>query len=499
VPERGRDDFFRWMENIEPWCISRQLWWGHQIPAWYGPDRKLFVAASEEEAREEALRHYGRDVPLERDPDVLDTWFSSALWPFSTLGWPDQTSELGKYYPTSVLVTGWDILFFWVARMMMMGMHFMGDVPFRTVYLHGLVTDERGQKMSKSKGNAMDPLELIDRYGADALRFTMASLAANQASRLRLSTARVEGSRNFATKLWNATRFAEMNGAALPSEFDPAAARLTISKWMLGELGRANQAVDRAIGEFRLNDAASVLYEFIWGVLCDWYVELAKPVLQGSDGAEKQESRAVTAFVLRETLKILHPVMPFITEELWEKLGHRRRHGTLIGQPWSPAPSSDAAADAEIGWLIRLISDIRSARAELNVPAAAKLALVVVGASGETRRRLETHRAAIERLARVEDIANAEAAPRAALQVVLEEATYALPVSDVIDLKVESARLQKEIRKLADEVGKIDAKLANANFVARAPEEVVAEQRERRQQAEQTRTRLGLALQRLEA
>lgn len=499
VPERGREEFFRWMENIEPWCISRQLWWGHQIPAWYGPDRKVFVAESEGEARAEARRHYGQDVALERDPDVLDTWFSSALWPFSTLGWPEKTTALTKYYPTSVLVTGWDILFFWVARMMMMGMHFMGEVPFRTVYLHGLVTDEKGQKMSKSKGNIIDPLELIDKYGADALRFTMASMAASNAGRLRLAPARVEGSRNFATKLWNATRFAEMNGVALPTGYDPATARLTVNKWILGELSRANHAVDRALEEFRLNDAATTLYEFIWGVVCDWYVELTKPILQGADGPEKHETRAVTAFVLRETVKLLHPVMPFITEELWDKTGHRAGHGMLIGQPW-PAPAAiDGVADAEMGWLVKLISDIRSARAELNVPAGAKLKLLVIGADATTQQRLATHRAAIERLARVEAIESAASAPKAALQIVLGEATYALPVGEVIDLKAEGVRLQKEIKKLADEVVKIDAKLGNANFVSRAPEEVVEEQRERRAQAEQTRVRLSTALERLKA
>ncbi len=497
VPERGRDDFFRWMENIEPWCVSRQLWWGHQIPAWYGPDKKVFVALSEEEAKAEARAHYGKDVALERDPDVLDTWFSSALWPFSTLGWPDKTPELAKYYPTSVLVTGWDILFFWVARMMMMGMQFMDDVPFGTVYLHGLVTDEKGQKMSKSKGNVIDPLELIDKYGADALRFTMTSLAASQAGRLRLATSRVEGSRNFATKLWNATRFAEMNGAALPEDFDPASAKLTVNKWMLGELARANLAIDKALTEFRLNEAANTLYEFIWGVVCDWYVELTKPILQGVDGPEKDETRAVTAFVLRETVKLLHPVMPFITEELWDKLGHRAHHGALIGQPW-PAPTAiDAASDAEMGWLVKLIQDIRSARAELNVPAGAKLKLLVVGANDTTKGRLETHRAAIERLARIEGVELVPSAPKASLQLVVGEATYALPVGEVIDLKAESARLQKEIKKLADEVGKIDSKLGNAAFVSRAPEEVVVEQRERRTQAEQTRARLSAALERL--
>ncbi|MDP1841069.1 MAG: class I tRNA ligase family protein, partial [Reyranella sp.] len=380
-----------------------------------------------------------------------------------------------------------------------MGMHFVKEVPFRTVYLHGLVTDEKGQKMSKSKGNVIDPLELIDKYGADALRFTVASLAASQAGRLRLAPARVEGSRNFATKLWNATRYAEMNGAALPKGFDPATAKLTVNKWMLGELARANTTIDKALTEFRLNDAASALYEFIWGIVCDWYVELTKPILQGADGAEKDETRAVTAFVLRETVKLLHPVMPFITEELWDKLGHRAEHGALIGQPWPVARALDAAADAEMGWLVKLISDIRSARAELNVPAAAKLKMLVVGGDGTTVKRLETHRAAIERLARIEGIEAAATAPKGALQIVVGEATYALPVTDVIDLKAEGARLQKEIKKLADEVGKIDAKLGNAAFVAKAPEEVVEEQRERRSLAEQTRERLSTALERLGA
>ncbi len=389
VPERGRDDFFRWMENIEPWCISRQLWWGHQIPAWYGPDKKIFVALSEGEAKAEAREHYGKDVTLDRDPDVLDTWFSSALWPFSTLGWPDQTPALKKYYPTNVLVTGWDILFFWVARMMMMGMHFMPDVPFRTVYLHGLVTDEKGQKMSKSKGNAMDPLELIDKYGADALRFTMASLAANQASRLRLSPARVEGSRNFATKLWNATRFAEMNGAALPKDFDPAAReahRQQVDAGRIGARQLRHRQGDRRVPAERGGERTLRIH-------LGCRLRLVRRAHQadpsgGRRRCRKDETRAVTAFVLRETVKLLHPVMPFITEELWDKLGHRAEHGMLIGQPWPQPPTIDAAADAEMGWLVKLISDIRSARSELNVPAAAKLKLLVVGRNDTTQKRL---------------------------------------------------------------------------------------------------------------
>jgi valyl-tRNA synthetase len=331
----------------------------------------------------------------------------------------------------------------------------------------------------------------------------MTSLAANNAGRLRLAPARVEGSRNFATKFWNATRFAEMNGAALPpksrGEFDPASVKLTINKWVLGELSRANAAIDKAITEFRLNEAAGTLYEFIWGIVCDWYVELSKPILQGEDGPAKDETRAVTAFVIRETAKLLHPVMPFITEELWDKLGHRAEHGLLINQPWPQPAPTDAAADAEIGWLVKLISDIRSARSELNVPAGAKLQLQVIGGSETTRTRIDSHRPAIERLARIEGIESAAAAPKAALQIVVGEATYALPIGDVIDLKAEAARLQKEIKKLGDEIGKIDAKLGNAAFVARAPEEVVEEQRERRQQAEQTRARLSAALERLKA
>jgi len=328
----------------------------------------------------------------------------------------------------------------------------------------------------------------------------MASMAASNAGRLRLAPARVEGSRNFATKLWNATRFAEMNGAALPAGFDPATARLTVNKWILGELSRANHAVDKALEEFRLNDAATTLYEFIRGEVCDWYVELTKPILQGTDGPEKDETRAVTAFVLRETVKLLHPVMPFITEELWDKIGHRADHGMLIGQPWPVATAIDAAAHSEVNWLVKLVSDIRSARSELNVPPSAKLDLLVVGGNETTKKRIAANSAAIGVLSRVAGIdPSAESLPAASLQIVVDEATYALPVGDVIDLKAESARLQKEIKKLADEVVRIDAKLGNANFVSRAPEEVVEEQRERRTQAEQTRARLSAALERLKA
>ncbi|TXL74267.1 valine--tRNA ligase [Vineibacter terrae] len=499
VPARGKDDFFRWMEDIQPWCVSRQLWWGHQIPAWYDAQGNVFVELSEAEAKAAARARHGRDVPLTRDPDVLDTWFSSALWPFSTLGWPEQTRELEHYYPTNVLVTGWDILFFWVARMMMMGMHFMKDVPFRTVYLHGLITDEKGQKMSKSKGNIIDPLDLIDKYGADALRFTLAAIAVQgrPGQPMKLAPARVEGYRNFATKLWNATRFSQMNGVAIPAGFDPATATLTVNRWILGELARCAATVDKAIAEFRFNDAASALYAFVWGTLCDWYVEFTKPIFQGADAMAIAETRAVTGIVLRDTVKLLHPIMPFITEEIWDTLGHRAESGALIGQPWPGTAALDEAAGSEMGWLVKLITDIRSARSEVNVPAGARLRLVVRDADATTQARLEAHRSALQLLARINGIELDGALPSGSLQVVVGEATYALPVGAVIDLAAERARLDKEIRKLEGEVSKIDAKLGNAQFLARAPEEVVEEQRERREEALSVAARLRQATARL--
>jgi valyl-tRNA synthetase len=499
IPKSAERTFFQWMDNIQPWCVSRQLWWGHQIPAWYGPDGHVFVELSEEDAQAAATAHYGKPVDLTRDSDVLDTWFSSALWPFSTLGWPDHTPELKRYYPTDVLVTGVDILFFWVARMMMMGMHFMGEVPFHTVYLHALVTDEKGQKMSKSKGNIIDPLELIDKYGADALRFTL-TVAAAQGRQIKLAPQRVEGYRNFATKLWNATRFCEMNGCKPVAGFDPARCKLTLSKWLVGELAATAAKVTLALEEFRFNDAAGELYNFIWGTYCDWFVEFAKPVLQGGDAdpAAQAEIRAVAAWAIGQMLHLLHPIMPFITEELQEKfIGGS---SSLIRDAWPQLPSDliDLAAQAEIGWVIKTISDIRAVRAEMNVPAGAQVPLLIAGANQTTKARVQRYGALLERLARLSSIdANAAAMPKGAVQIVIEEATYGLPLADVIDFAAERVRLQKEIAKLETEIGKIDNKLANAAFVAKAPPEVVDEQRERREDARVTRERLAQALSRL--
>ncbi|MBX3491713.1 MAG: valine--tRNA ligase [Parvibaculum sp.] len=542
VPKNWEKTYFEWMRNIQPWCISRQLWWGHRIPAWFGPKlengqilygvndnahtNKVFVAFSENEAIEEAERFYGRkvivvDKPADaikaliraaanseklepvriwRDEDVLDTWFSSALWPFSTLGWPDETPELKRYYKTDVLSTAHDIIFFWVARMMMMGLHFMQEVPFHTVYIHALVRDEKGQKMSKTKGNVVDPLELIDAYGADALRFTMAALAA-QGRDIKIATSRVEGYRNFGTKLWNAARFCEMNECVRVEGFDPAALTQTVNKWIAGEAARAAAEITEALETYRFNDAAGAAYRFVWNVFCDWYLEFAKPLLMGSDEAAKAETRATAAWVLDQILLMLHPFMPFITEELWQRTAEQgpKRATMLVKAAWPNLSGlGDAASDAEMDWVIRFISEVRSVRAEMNVPAGAKLALLIKDASAESLARLDRHRDLIQRLARLESTEIASAIPDGALQLVLDEATLILPLKGVIDLAAETARLKKEVGKLQDEVKKIDAKLGNAKFLAGAPDHVVEEQRERRADAEAAMAKFADALKRLE-
>ena len=500
VPKNWEKTYFEWMRNIQPWCISRQLWWGHRIPAWYGPDGHVFVAYSDEEAAADAAKHYGKPVELTRDEDVLDTWFSSALWPFSTLGWPDQTPELKRYYKTDVLSTAHDIIFFWVARMMMMGLHFMQEVPFHTVYIHALVRDEKGQKMSKTKGNVVDPLELIDAYGADALRFTMAALAA-QGRDIKIATSRVEGYRNFGTKLWNAARFCEMNECVRVEGFDPAALTQTVNKWIAGEAARAAAEITEALETYRFNDAAGTAYRFVWNVFCDWDLEFAKPLLMGSDEAAKAETRATAAWVLDQILLMLHPFMPFITEELWQRTAEQgpKREPMLVKAAWPNLSGlGDAAADAEMNWVIRFISEVRSVRAEMNVPAGAKLALLIKDASAESMARLERHRDLIQRLARLESTAVASAIPDGALQLVLDEATLILPLKGVIDVAAETARLKKEVGKLQDEVKKIDAKLGNARFLAGAPEQVVEEQRERKSDAEAAMAKFADALKRLE-
>jgi valyl-tRNA synthetase len=531
VPKNWEKTYYEWMRNIQPWCISRQLWWGHQIPAWYGPsikyedgirvqssELKVFVAESVEEAVKQAEEYYSEPVEvllsedaweekffsgsgddkagfIFRDEDVLDTWFSSALWPFSTLGWPEETPELKRHYKTDVLVTGFDIIFFWVARMMMMGLHFMKEVPFHTVYIHALVRDEKGQKMSKSKGNVIDPLELIDAYGADALRFTLAAMAA-QGRDIKLAKSRVEGYRNFGTKLWNAARFAEMNGVAHDPNYDPLAARVTVNRWIAGETARTEARVRAALGEYKFNEAAGALYQFVWNVFCDWYLELIKPILTGTDEAAKAETRASTAWVMDQILILLHPFMPFVTEELWQQTA--KRDTWLIETNWpSYKGLGDAQADAEMEWVIRFISDVRSVRAEMNVPAGAKIASVIVSANSETRRRADGWENEIMRLARLSSISFEDQVPKASAQIVLEEATVALPLEGVIDFAAEKSRLAKELEKIAKDMAAIDGRLNNPGFVAKAPPEVLEESRERKGELEARKAKIDEALARL--
>ncbi len=515
VPENWDKTYFQWMENIQPWCVSRQLWWGHQIPAWYGPDGQVFVERDEETALEAAIQHYlAHEGPwkawveeklenfapgeiLERDEDVLDTWFSSALWPFSTLGWPEKTPELATYYQTDVLVTGFDIIFFWVARMMMMGLHFMKEEPFHTVYVHALVRDKNGQKMSKSKGNVIDPLELIGEYGADALRFTLAIMAA-QGRDVKLDPTRIAGYRNFGTKLWNATRFAEMNGVVHGRPFDPASATSPLNRWILTELTRTVRAVNAGLAGYRFNDAAASAYTFVWNQVCDWYVELLKPVFMGEDEAAKAEAQACMAHVLDEIYKLLHPFMPFMTEELWAVTAPSR-DSLLCLAAWPEPDFEDSAAAADINWLVDLVSGIRSVRAEMNVPAGAIAPLVVTGASDATRQRFARHDAAAKRLARIDAISFADVPPANAAQMVLGEATLAIPLGGLIDLAAESARLAKAVAKAEDEISRIDKKLSNPAFVAKADPEVVEADREKKAQLQAEASRLAAALARLSA
>ncbi len=539
VPKNWEKTYFEWMRNIQPWCISRQLWWGHQIPAWYGPEQvtpgkymlglkndifATFCAESEDALLAKLKEYYGgrpiefvKDrneakarfdvatvngneiVPIWRDEDVLDTWFSSALWPFSTLGWPDETPELDRYYPTSVLVTGFDIIFFWVARMMMMGLHFMKEVPFKDVYIHALVRDEKGQKMSKSKGNVMDPLVLIDEFGADALRFTLAAMAA-QGRDIKLAKSRVEGYRNFATKLWNASRFAEMNECVRQRGFDPKSASQTFNKWIIGETELTAKAVTSALEAYKFNEAAAAIYDFVWGEFCDWYLELIKPLLAGDDEAAKAETRAVTAWTLDQILKMLHPFMPFITEELWAHMVEYgvKRDDLLCLSQW---PNLDGLVETdavdEVNWLVHLISEIRSVRTEMSVPAGAKIPLVIVGADDVIRERIDRNEETLMRLARIDEIDFEDAAPKGAALIVAGETTAALPLAGIIDMAAEKRRLAKAIEGAEGDLKKMDAKLSNPQFIERAKEEAIEEAKERKAELEAEIKRFSAALKRL--
>jgi valyl-tRNA synthetase len=496
-PKNWEKTYFEWMRNIEPWCVSRQLWWGHRIPAWYGPDGHVFVAMNEAEAQEQAVAHYGKATELTQDEDVLDTWFSSALWPFSTMGWPENTEDLKRFYPTHTLITGFDIIFFWVARMMMMGLHFTGEAPFKRVFINALVRDDKGQKMSKSKGNVLDPLVLVDEFGADALRFTLTAMS-GQGRDIKLAKQRIEGYRNFGTKLWNATRFCQMNECQRQAGFDPLAVKLTLSRWIRGEVAKTNAAVTSALEACAFDDAANALYKFIWNVFCDWYLELAKPILNGDDQAATDEIRAVTAWVLDQAMIMLHPVMPFLTEELWQQTGGE---GMLMTASWPvfDAGTIDPAADEEINWLVDMISEIRSIRSEMNVPGSARVPLSLLGASDVTRGRIQTHEDLILFLGRVSDVKVSDSAPAGSVPFVAGEATAHLAIAEFIDLKAEQARLTKGIADFDKTTDGVRRKLDNPEFVRKAPEEVIEENRERLAEAENGKAKLAVALERLKS
>jgi len=498
VPRQWENTFFAWMRDIQPWCISRQLWWGHRIPAWYGPDGTVFVAMDEQDAAAQAAAHYGSATPVSQDEDVLDTWFSSALWPFSTLGWPQQTPELARYYPGDVLVTGFDIIFFWVARMMMMGHHFMADVPFRTIYIHGLVRDERGQKMSKSKGNVIDPLDLIGTYGTDALRFTVCALA-GPGRDVKLGPARVESYRSFVTKLWNAARFCEMNGVAPVAGFAPEQATSPLCRWVLDAANAAVAEATAALEAFRFDEYAASAYRFTWNTFCDWFLEFAKPVLNGPDSTAKDEVRATAAHVLGVILRLLHPAMPFVTEHLWAEFRYGEP-GSLIRTAWPAAePVADAAAAREeLDWLVRLISAVRTARAEMNVAPSLLTPILLQGASAATLARAASWPEALARMGRASSVEPlAGALPGGSVQLIVDEATVVLPLAGLIDLAAERARLEKDRVKAEVEADKVRRKLGNADFVARAKPEVVEENRERLLAHEAEAARLSAAMARI--
>jgi len=573
IPPSGEKTYYHWLENIEPWCISRQLWWGHQIPVWTAmvpslkgevgtwragvgpgigleqgmkflrsnsPDEKAlggeltgaglltmqFCAASAEEAKKQIAKVWmdrtgspppyklvevdeepsewpqfmydtvnkGYDIPLWRDPDVLDTWFSSGLWPIGTLGWPEPTPELQKYFPTSVLITGQDILFFWVARMMMMQLAVVDDIPFHTVYLHGLVRDAKGKKMSKSLGNVIDPLEIIDEYGADALRFANAAMA-SLGGVLKLDTQRIAGYRNFGTKLWNACRFAEMNGVweGHATQSTPPSPKATANKWIIGETARALAEVNAALGDFRFDTAADALYRFVWGKVCDWYVEFAKPLFDGEDAAE---TRATMAWVLDQSMILLHPFMPFITEDLWGSTGTRAK--LLVHTDWPDLPASliDAAATQEMSFVTALIDDIRSARAQVHVPVGLKADLVATELSPQARAAWQRNEALIRRMARIDGFSEGPA-PKGSIAITVEGAAFALPLAGLIDIAEEKSRLQKALDKLMKEIGGLKGRLDNPNFARSAPEDVVAEAQSNLEAREDEAAKLHAALTRL--
>lgn len=496
VPKSYEKTYFEWMRNIQPWCISRQLWWGHQMPIWYGPDGEIFCEENEEEAKSAALKHYGKQVELTRETDVLDTWFSSGLWAFSTLGWPDDTEYLKTFYPTSVLVTGFDIIFFWVARMMMMSMYMMKKVPFRKAYIHGLIRDEQGRKMSKSKGNTVDPMETIEKYGADALRFFMASME-TQGRDINMSESRIAGYRNFATKLWNAARFCEMNSCKYGADFNPHAVKSAVNKWIVAKADEATMKVTENLNDFRFSDAANAVYQFVWGSFCDWYIELSKPIFYGNNEADIAEIRATAAWVLDRILVILHPFMPFVTTELWNNMAER--DVKLIHAAW-PVVDKVSADTAEMDLAIDLISAIRSLRAEMNLPVSAKLHIYLKDMSAPSLKSvadMQTLICSLARLEKIEPFGESQEISKDMVQSVFKEGAILLPLKGVVDFAAERERLNKELDALNHNLEGYARKLSNQSFIERAPANVVAEEKRRQSEALENKAKVEEALARI--
>ena len=473
IPGNWSKTYFEWMNNIQPWCISRQLWWGHRIPAWYTDEGEIVVAKSEVEAKIIAKEKYNTEK-ISRDEDVLDTWFSSAIWPFSTLDWPNDDNDLDRFYPTSLLITGFDIIFFWVARMMMMGLYFQKKVPFSEIYIHALVRDENGQKMSKSKGNIVDPLELIDQYGADSLRFTLASMA-SYGRDIKLSKSRVEGYRNFGTKLWNASRFCEINDCSKYQKVDLENLKCILTNWILGEIIKTDKKINLYLDEYKFNEASNEIYHFIWHIFCDWYLELIKPYFDSTDSENLDEIKAVTAFSLKFILTKLHPFMPFITEELWENLGYKEKPLILSEWDLNLPKKEDVNLSLNTNFLIEVISSVRSIRSELNIPSKTNLSLEVMEKDYEKLNKIENINLFLNRLVRIDSLIKTSNFSDRTASFSISGIDLALVIDESIDLSMELLRIKKEEDKTSQDINSLKKKLDNKNFTEKAPKEVVQE------------------------
>ena len=496
VPANWDKTYFEWMNNIQPWCVSRQLWWGHRIPAWFGPDDKIFVEHNQLDAEKAAELHYGKKVKLIQDEDVLDTWFSSALWPFSTLGWPDNTKDLKKYYPTNVLVTGFDIIFFWVARMMMMGMHFMDDeVPFKEVYIHALVRDDKGQKMSKSKGNVLDPLDLSVKYGADSLRFTLTAMAA-QGRDIKLSEERIAGYRNFSTKIWNGCKFLEFNECISELDTDLNFINLQINKWIIENYNQLNSKVKKSIVEYKFNDAADALYQFIWRDYCDWYIEFIKPILNNAEDIESQkETKSVSIKIMKNVLLMLHPIMPYVTEEIFEKLFKSNK--LAISSSWPSLIETETSLKNGIGLTIDIVSAIRSIRVEKNIPNKSRPTILLKNVNQEKKIIIEENNNLILNLAKLNQIkflSKQHEENEKSIVTTVDEIILMIPTDGLIDIEAEKNRLSKELENITNEIEIIDKRLNNPSFIEKAPPKVIKDVKTKKTIFNQRKSEINKAL-----